>query len=56
MLQATASNGEAQAALQRGDNQAALDHYRDAITAYTDALKLSPTNVEAMAYREGLGK
>jgi tetratricopeptide (TPR) repeat protein len=43
--------GEAQAALEQGDGQAAVEAYQGAIEAYDEALELQPTDVEAMTYR-----
>ena len=51
ILQAQTSTGQAQGALQEGDAQKALDFFEQAIKSYDEALKLSPSNVEAMTYR-----
>jgi hypothetical protein len=51
ILRAQQLTGQAQAALQEGDGQAAVEAYRGAIDAYDQALELQPANVEAMTYR-----
>ena len=51
VLQAQQATGQARAALQEGDTSGALDSFQQAIKAYSKALELSPTNVEALTYR-----
>ena len=51
MLQGRQLTGQARQALGDGDSQTALDLYRQALQAYTDALDLSPDNAEALTYR-----
>jgi tetratricopeptide (TPR) repeat protein len=51
VLQAQQATGQARAALQEGDTSGALDSFQQAIKAYSKALELSPSNVEALTYR-----
>ncbi|HEY6532610.1 MAG TPA: hypothetical protein VIY72_09910, partial [Acidimicrobiales bacterium] len=51
VLQAQQLTGQASQALEDGDTQGALDLYRQAMQAYTQALDLSPDNAEALTYR-----
>jgi tetratricopeptide (TPR) repeat protein len=51
LLRARDLTGQAQAALQAGDGNAAVEAYKGAIDAYDAALELQPANVEAMTYR-----
>jgi tetratricopeptide (TPR) repeat protein len=51
VLQAQQATAQARVALQDGDSAAALEQFQQAIKAYSRALELSPTNVEAITYR-----
>ncbi len=51
LASAQAQTGEANQALERGDGDAAVEHFRAAIKAYDDALQADPLNAEAMTYR-----
>ena len=51
VLEAQGLTGQAQQALQDGDTEAALQLYQDALSSYSDALELSPANVEALTFR-----
>ncbi|HEY6531118.1 MAG TPA: hypothetical protein VIY72_02355, partial [Acidimicrobiales bacterium] len=50
VLQAQQLTGQASQALEDGNTQGALDLYRQAMQAYTQALDLSPDNAEAHTY------
>ncbi len=51
ILQAQSATGQASAALQAGDGAKALKYFESAVTAYDQALELSPANAEALTYR-----
>jgi tetratricopeptide (TPR) repeat protein len=51
ILKAQGLTGQAQASLQAGDAQKALEQFEAAVQSYDDALEISPDNVEAMTYR-----
>lgn len=51
LARAREQTGEAQKQLQAGSGDAAVEAYKQAIRAYDDALKIEPTNVDALTYR-----
>jgi tetratricopeptide (TPR) repeat protein len=51
ILKAQGLTGQAQASLQAGDAEKALEQFEAAVQSYDDALEISPDNVEAMTYR-----